>query len=60
MKRRILGSVGLVYGIAVLLHTLLTGVDGPTVAHKVGAVLALVVAAGVIDYAARTISQPAR
>ena len=57
MKRRILGSVGLAYGVALLLHALLTGVDGPTVADKVGAVLALVVAGGVIDFSARTISQ---
>ena len=55
MRRHVLGSIGLTYGIAVIIYAAHDGLRGGTVAYEVGEASAFLFAAVVIYFSARTI-----
>ncbi len=55
MRRRVLGSVGLTYGFAVLAYGLHSGIHGRTSAERVGEALAFAVAVAVIYFSGRAL-----
>jgi hypothetical protein len=60
MRQRILGSIVLTWGLAILANALRVGIHGTTVGYKAGEVAAWLIGAAMVYFGARTIVRALR